>query len=124
MDRKFIPIREKTVVETLNGLPPDPFDTGEATKKQIFTYIFSDFIRGGMIVGFLFLDILIISQLWYFIPDFVSAMHLLLLYFWGVNFILLYYVIAILFLELYVASYEVNIYRRVWKRIKEIALIS
>lgn len=120
MDKKFIQIREKSLKDS----PLDEYDLGMVSRKQLYTYLFSDLIRGSMIVGFMFMDVLVISQIWYFIPDFVRAMNLVSLFFGGINYVLIYYIVGTVFIEAVVLVYEKRMYFRVWKRIKEIALIN
>ncbi len=114
MDKKFITIREKSAVDDLE---PDAYDTGEATRKQVYTYIFTDFIRGSMVVGFLFFDTLIIAELW------STFLNNALLYVSGLNLIFLYYVIGMIFLEFIIVNYERKLYSRVRNRLRDITRV-
>ena len=40
----------------------------DLTRKQLLYYIFQDFIKAGFIVSFLFFDLLIIGQIYRYIP--------------------------------------------------------
>lgn len=117
MDRKLITIREKSYAD---DMALDPYDTGEATRKQVYTYIFTDFIRGSMIVGFLFLDAFMLADVWYLFPNLTSLMNETLSLFGGLNMVFLYYIVGMLFLIFELTRYEGRLYRNVRKRLSEV----
>ncbi len=121
MDRKFIQIRDTSIEDRI---PLDPYDKGEVTRKQLYTYLFSDFMRGSLIVGFLFIDALVLTQIWFVIPHFVKAEQLTELFFGGVNIVVIYYIIGQLFIEFLAIMYQARIYRKVWTKIKTTALMN
>lgn len=117
MDRKLITIREKSY---LDNVELDPYDTGEATRKQVYAYVFTDFIRVSLIVGFLFLDAFLLADVWYLFPNLTSIMNETLSMFDGMNIIVVYYVVGILFLEFELGRYENRLYRNVRKRLSDV----
>lgn len=117
MDRKFITVREKSYKDSSEL---DPYDTGEVTRKQLYTYLFTDFIRVSMIVAFLFLDTVCLVELWYVIPNMSGLSDIILLYFGGFNIVAAYYLIALGIVEFYIVVVERRFYHIVKMKMSEI----
>lgn len=117
MDKKFITIREKSYIDTSDK---DPFDTGEVSRKQLYTYLFTDFVRGSLIIAFLFIDVVILAEIWYMIPDMSVFSSMVLGYLGGLNLVVAYYLVAVGFLELLILNYERRIYSKVRNRMRDI----
>ncbi|MEM0157991.1 MAG: hypothetical protein QW812_00570 [Thermoplasmataceae archaeon] len=104
-----IPIVERSVL-------PKEVTSKDLTRKQLFQYLFGDFVRGFYIVACMFLDILVIGELYKFIPspNLLSALYFS--YFGNPAVLPLYVFMLTVLLEVVAVHLEVKIYRKFWKR--------
>ncbi|GEM_PF-6864078 len=122
MAKKLIEVREKTIRERI-AEEEDIFDRGEATRKQIILYIFTDFIRVSLILIYIVFDIFLLTEVWYALPSIRVAMESVTLFYGGKNLFLLYYIILALFVGFVLSWYEFKFYRYVRRKIKSITTV-
>lgn len=82
----------------------------DLSRSELIKYIFSDFIRGFYLVGCIFLDFLIIAQLYYLLPFSREIGYVFDFYFGGFNLYFFYILIIIISLEIVLIWAEWKIY--------------
>lgn len=90
----------------------------DLTRKQLFRYVFDDFLRGFFLVGCLFFDGLIVAYIFRFIPNgpFYSRATDL---FFSFKLYDVYFFILIALLEAIVIFYQAKLFRKIWPVGKE-----
>ena len=86
-------------------------ESKQLTQREKLEYIFGDFLRGFYLVGCLFLDILVVGFSVSFIPNF-SFYEAAVSNVFGLNLLLLYSIIAIVFLECILIYYQAKGFKR------------
>lgn len=89
----------------------------DMTRREFLAYIFGDFVRGFFIVGSIFFDIILIPQLFSYIPEstFGNAFTVKIpLWNYSVSAILL---TIITFTILFSIIYEIKLYLRIWGKV-------
>lgn len=84
----------------------------DLTKSQLLLYILNDFLRGFYIVGCLFLNGLVILQMYSFIPQNGFSVGL----FSNLWIRIIIFSAAIILLEAFAIIWEIKIYRRIWPK--------
>ncbi|KAA8921997.1 hypothetical protein [Thermoplasma sp.] len=90
-------------------------ESKELTERERLEYIFGDFLRGFYLVGCLFLDVLIVGFSVSFIPNY-SFYENLVSQIFGLNLVLIYSVVAIVFLECILIYYEAKWFKKFFLR--------
>lgn len=107
-----IKIEDKYVIEEVTSK--------DMSRKELLSYIFGDFIRGFYFVGAIFLDFIIIPQIFSFIPGRLFGNGLMIripMWNYSVSGILLFFMAIIIVFSIF---YEVKIYFMIWGRIVKI----
>jgi hypothetical protein len=82
----------------------------ELTRVQLYKYLFGDFVKGLFIFSSLFFDLLIVSQLYNFIPDSRSINSVISIYLYNSNLFLLYVLTVTVVLETILVIVEIGVY--------------
>lgn len=92
----------------------------DMSRKELLSYIFGDFIRGFYFVSAIFFDLIVIPQIFSFIPEslFDKAFTIRIpIWNYSVSGILLFLMAIIIIFSIF---YEVKIYFRIWGRVAKI----
>ena len=94
------------VSKSLADISPSEITSSDLSRSELFHYIFFPFLRWSFIILCLFIDALVVAQLYLFIPNVQAAMTIYSVYYGGFNaFTVLFFMInglvlvAILYLE-------------------------
>ena len=88
----------------------------DLTKTELIKYIFSDFVRGFYIVGCLFLDFLVLPQIYGVIPFSKEIGQFSSAYLGGINLYGFYLDIVIVVLEIFFIWLEIKVYFKYFRK--------